>query len=978
MEELVTDKLEEKVRELADAEKVKSQSLAGVSIITVELYESTPVERVRPTWNKLRNKVEEVAPTLPAGSRPPAVNDDFGDVFGMVLALRSDGFSYREMKDEADDLRDRLLKIVGVAKVDLYGTQEERIFVEFSNALLAERDVSPFLLAGVIDSQNIVQPSGDALTGRERILIESSGEYDSLSDIRKTSFRAPGSDEAITLGDLTTVSRAFVDPPQSLVTFDGEPSIVLAVNMAVGGNILEIGKRVLEEVETLRLELPIGLDLEVIMWEPKFVGRKIGDFMGNLAQAFAFVFVVMLATTGLRTGLIASLLIPLAILMCFVIMPAFDVMIQQISIASLIIALGIMVDNGVVVSENILVRLARGEDRKEAMSGSVSELWKPLLAASLTTIWAFLPIATAKSNVGEFCLSLFQVIAITLVCSWILSITVVPILCYYFLKVKVEKETYTGFFYRNYRSLLLFSLRNRAATIIFTIGLTGVGIFLFGYVKKIFFPPNEREIFLIDAWTPYGSDIRTTSDSAGQLERFLRAQDEVLQVTTFAGNGGPRWNLSQQIEQSNPAYAFMLVETRDIPSVDEAIEKTRIFAEEWMPDCRVILKKLENGPPVGAPIQIRLSAEDIPTLYRLRDRFVEILKDTPGVINVGDNWGEWTKKLEVKINQDKVRLAGLTSEDVALSLQTQISGLRVSDFREGDEIIPIVVRSVDSYRRDLGRLEGMNVYSATTARSVPLLQVAKPELTWQPPNIRRENGSRTITVKGYLLPDYFATEALASLKPRLDAIVDSEDRRSGYNYEFGGEAEKSAKSQASIAAGFPFAMGLLFLTLVSMFNSVLRPIIIGITIIPAIFGIAIGLLITNAAFGFMAMLGALSLMGIIVNNAIIMIDSIEGLRGRGLEDSNAVVVAALSRMRPILTTATTTVIGLIPLSLQGGEMWRPMANVIIFGLAFSTILTLALCPVLYSLFFRIGFKSYVWNPEILKVTANGKIAGNGQ
>ena len=966
VEELVTDKLEEKIREIADVDKVKSQSLVGTSIIQVDLYESTPKSEVRKNWDKMRNKVDEVTPTLPAGVQAPFINDDFGDVFGMVVALHSDGFTYREMKDYADDIRNELLKINGVAKVDKYGIQDERIFVEFSNALLAERGVSPFVVAAAIDSQNIVQPSGDALVGPERILVESSGEYKTVEDIRKTSFRAPGSEEAISLEDITIINRDFVDPPTSLVTNNQNPTIVLAINMAVGGNIIEVGEQVKIAVDRIKNELPIGLDLQEIMWEPKYVQRKISDFMGNLGQAFFFVFVVMLAATGIRTGLIASSLIPFAILMCFVAMPIFNIILQQISIASLIIALGIMVDNGVVVSENILVRLARGEDRLKAMTGTVSELWKPLLAASMTTIFAFLPIALAKSSVGEFCLSLFQVIAITLVSSWILSMTIVQLLCYYFIKVQVTKETYDGKLYTLYRNILQWALRHRLVVILITVVATFIGVYSFGFVKKVFFPPNDREIILIDLWTPYGSDIRTTGAKAAALEEYFLAQEEVFQVTSFVGNGGPRWNLSQNIEQSNMAYAFMFVETVDIPSVDTILKKGSEFSNEHMPDSRVTLTKLEMGPPVGAPIQIRLTGDDIPDLYRTRDRIAEILNETPGVINIFDDWGEWTKKLNVNINQDKVKYAGLTSEDVALSLQTQISGLSVSNFREGDEIIPIVVRSEEAYRRDLGRIESLNVYSTASNRNVPLLQVGKPELTWQPANIRRENGKRTMIIKAYLRPGYFATDSLATIQPKLDAMMETPEWPTGFFYEFGGEQEKSAIAQESIAASFPLAMGLLFLTLVSMFNSVTRPIIIGITIVPAIFGIALGLLITDAAFGFMALLGALSLMGIIVNYAIMIIDSIEALRKKGIDDANAIMVTALSRMRPILTTATTTVIGLIPLSLQGGEMWRPLANVIIFGLAFSTILTLALCPVLYSLFFRIGFKDYRWDPAILK------------
>lgn len=970
VEELVTSKIEEKIRELGDVEDIVSQSLAGQSLITVILYESTPKQKVRPIWEQLRYKVEEAAAELPDGAQPPMVIDDKGDVFGMVIALRGDGYTFRELKDRADDIKDELLRLPNIAKVELFGAQEERVFVEYRNATFAERGVSPFLLQQAIQSQNRIVSSGSATVGSERVQLESSGGYNSVEDIGRTSIQYTGQPQAVELRDIADVRRGFVDPPSPMARVNGESAIVIAIHMSKTGNVIDVGADVDRRVREIGAALPIGLDLDVVMWEPRFVSRKVNDFMINLLEAFGFVFIVMLITTGLRTGLIASSLIPLAILICFSCMPIFNIGIQQISLASLIIALGIMVDNGVVVSENILVRLTKGEDRREAAVSAVRELWKPLLAASLTTIWAFLPIGAAKSNVGEFCLSLYQVITITLLASWLVSITIVPMLCSWFIKVEVKGQSYDGPFYRAYRGILLFSLRQRALFVILTIIVTLGGGVLFGSVKQMFFPPNEREITLVDFWLPYGTDIETTSQRAAEFEKFLLAQEETERVTAYVGNGGPMWNLSFSPEEYNPNYAFILVELKGgkegIQKVDGLIAKGRKYLEDHLPSGRISLKKLENGPAVGDAIQVRLSGDRMDELYRLRNEIEKIVADTPGVINPRDDWGEWTKKLDIEINQDKVKRAGLTSDDVAQSLQTQFSGLPAGDYREGDEIIPIMIRSDEAGRSDISRLEGMNVYSTRTGGSVPLLQVARPELTWQPANIRRRNTKRTMTLKAGLLPGHFATDALAIIQPRINELMASDKWIAGYRVEYGGEQENSAKAQASIAAGMPLAMGLLFLTLVSMFNSIRRPIIIGLTIPPMIFGIASGLLITDAAFGFMALLGMLSLMGIVVNNAIMMIDSIENLRDRGMEAANAIVASGLSRMRPILTTATTTVIGLIPLSLQGGEMWRPMANLLIFGLSFATLLTLVLCPVLYSLFYRVRFRDFEWKANVLK------------
>lgn len=971
VESLVTNPIEEKMRALPHVEEVLSQSRPGLSVITVTLAESTPKSEILPTWAKLRNKVEEITPSLPAGTLTPTVNDEFGDVFGMVVALTGDGHTRVEMGATADDIRDELLKLEGVSKVDVYGKQPERIFVEFSDKLFAERGISPFLLANAIARENVVRPSGEARVGPERVLIQSTGEFQSVAEIEEVSLRPPGSDTSILLKDIAQVERATHDPPRELVRHNGKDAIVIAINMAEGNDILKVGQRVAQRVAEIESELPIGYELSPVTWESVFVDRKISDFVGNLLQAFFFVFVVMLLTTGFRAGLIASALIPIAILMCFCVMPIFGVTLHQISIASLIIALGIMVDNGVVVSENILVRLNRGEDRTQAVLGTVSELWKPLLAASLTTIWAFLPIGTAKSNVGEFCVSLFQVITITLLCSWLISLTIVPLLCHRFIQPKVEKQHYDGAFYRTYRKILLGSLRYRFRFLLGTVGITLVGVFAFGFVKQIFFPPNEREVLLADVWAPYGGDIRFTASEAGRIEAWLLEQDEVAKVTTFVGNGGPRWSLSQSIEQSNPSYAFMLIELAGgkdgIPLVSGLRERAQTYADQEIAQSRITFRLLEQGPPVGAPLQIRLKGEEIPELYALRDRVAEILAQTPGTLNIHDSWGEWSKKLSININQDQVKRAGLTSEDVALSLQLQISGLQASDYREGDDSIPIIVRSSDEFREDIGRIDNLRAYSTESLRSVPLAQIATTELAYMPSNVQRYDGKRNLMVKSYLQPGFFASDTLAKIEPQIAAIFE-DPRYAGYTYEFGGEAEGSSKATQSIAAEFPLAMGLLFMTLCYMFNSVIRPIIILITIIPAIFGIAVGLLATNASFGFMAMLGGLSLMGIIVNNAIMLIDTTESIRAKGVDVANAVVMGGLSRLRPILTTASTTVIGLLPLWFFGGAMWQPMAIVIISGLAFATVLTLVLCPVLYAVFLNVPFKDYRWDPAILDDT----------
>jgi multidrug efflux pump subunit AcrB len=948
VEQLLSDPLEEKLREIPELDRVESQSMAGVSVITVHMYEH--LKDTRPVWNKLRNKIDDARGGLPDGVIGPNVNDEFGDVFGVVVALTGDGHTYRELKDVADDVRDELLKIGSVAKVDLYGTQDERIFIEFSNARLAEYGYSPYTLMQLLRAQNAIQPGGRAVVGGESVIIEATGEFQTLGDLRQMSFIAPGTGNAVNLGDIATIRRDFVDPPTSMARFNGKPSIVLAVSMADGNNIIDMGDAVQQRLRELTADLEVGLSFETLVYQPRFVERSIDDFMHNLLEAFAFVFIVVLVFTGLRAGMIVGLLVPMAMLASVALMPAFDVDLQQVSIASLIIALGILVDNGIVMSENILVRLEQGEERMSAVTAAVQELWVPLLTSSIATVLAFLPIATARSTTGEYCLSLFIVVGLTLGMSFVLSLTMIPMLCYYTLKPggnrkHADMDTPS---IRFYRKALMASLRHPWRLIGAILAAFVVALWGFRFVPKAFFPPNEREMFVIDFWQPSGTDIRATAAECERLEALLLQDPEVVSVGTFVGTGGPRWYLSLNIEQDLPSYAFLVVNTRSVRNVAETVARTRRMMEEHFPESRHAVNLLELGPPVGAPIQVRLSGPDIETLYHLRAKVVDALRGTDGVRNVRDDWGEWTKKLLVDVNQDQAKLAGLTSQDIALSLQTEMSGLQASEFREGKEQIPIVVRSEEAFRRDLARIEGLNLYSFLLGRRVPLLQVATPRLTWEPSNIRRRNQERTMTVKADVV-GRFASDALAEVMPKLQDYRGSDTWPIGYDIAFGGEEEESEKASSSIVAGLPLAGGLIFLTLMSQFNSLRSAIIILLTIPWMIIGIVPGMLLTGVSFGFMAMLGMISLAGLIVNHTIVMADCMKLERASGKSWKDAIVSSAIRRFRPIMMTIVTAVVSLIPLSIRGGGMWQPMANLLISGMLFSTVLTLLLYPALCAL-----------------------------
>ncbi len=953
-EKLVTDQLEKTIQELAEVKNLISESRNEISIIRVEIYER--FKDIQPIWEKLRNKVNDARPQLPEGVEGPQVDDEFGEVFGIVIALRGEDYSYRELEKRAKEVRKELLRVKNTARVKIWGEQKERIYIEFSNARLAGLDIGPNFIMQSIEARNVLVPAGSALVGSERVFIEPTGKFKTVEDIRNMSLVIPGKAESIRLRDIAEVVEGYVDPPDVMTRYNGEKSLMLAVSMADNGKITEFGRRVTGRLEKIRSGLPVGLDFSYAAYQPKFVEDAVSNFMINLYSAFGFVFLVMLIFTGFRTALAAGILVPMAMLMSIFLMYPLGIGLQRVSIASLIISLGILVDNGVVVSESILVHLQKGKNRLAAVSQTVRQLAFPLLAASLTTIFAFLPIAIADSLVGEYTFSLFVVISLTLLSSWILSMTLVPFVCYYFLKVKKSSGSFSSVPYRTYRTLLLKVLRFKILSVVLAAFLSAAAWFGFRQVPEIFFPPNEREMFVIDFWLPYGTDIRTTSDRAAVLEQFILERQGAVSVGTFIGSGGPRWYLPLDIEHNTSNYAFLVINTDSVKSAERLLGETDTFIKERMPDTRADVKRLRHGPPVGVPIQIRVSGPDINTLYRLKNRIASELQSMDHVEDVWDDWGEWTKRVKVRVNQNKAERIGITSRDIAGSLDSFFTGIPISEFRKDDKLIPVVVRSAESENNSLARIDDLKVYSFASAESVPLMQVAHAELEWQPGSIRRRNANRTMTVKATVTAEY-PSRVLARLNPVLEAMQREKNWPPGYFVEYGGEVEERQRAKSSIYEGLGWALLLVLLTIMAKFNSWRKFLVVVLTIPPAIIGVTAGLLLTGDPFGFMALLGMISLAGIIINNAIILVDSIENERQKGQKPQDAIVIAGQQRLRPIVMTAATTIMGLVPLSVRGGDMWSPLANIIIFGLAFSTILTLGICPALYALLFRVDFSS---------------------
>ncbi len=677
VEMLVTDKLEEVIQEIPEVDFIASSSKTGVSIIYVNILQE--YTNMRPIWDNLRRKIERARDVLPDNVIGPVVNDEFGDVFGSLIAITGDGFDYRELEDIADEVRNELLFIPEAAKVEIAGAQEERIFVEYDNARLSEFGVSPLQLQQILQTRNIILPGGDVITdsGYERIVLEPTGSFQSIEEVARTLINLPGSRDLVRLEDLVEVRRGFIDPPAAIMRNNGERALGLAVSLREGGNILDLGRAISDVIARAQRVYPVGVEFDAVQFQSDAVDKKIRDFVRNLLQAITIVALIMLVFLGLRTGLVVASLIPVTIVAALLVMSLFSIGLDQMSLAALIIALGMLVDNSIVMSESIMVQMQEGKPAKAAAIDSAKELRVPLLTSSLTTAAAFLPIFLAESTTGEYTAPLFKVVTITLLCSWVMALTLIPTLCVLFLKVKTKREgdKFSAPFYRQYRKLLLV-LVNRPWQTLAGVGVVFVlAMFGFGYVPNIFFPPNDRPSFTVEIDLPAGSPIERTNEIVFEIEEFMAEnlmaeQNEGVGIVNwgaFVGEGAPKFLLSYNPEPPNPAYGMILVNTTgpdDIPALIPPIER---FVLENFPEANADVRPLPLGPPVTAPIEIRLSGRDEAILFNIVDDVMARLRETPGARQVSDNWGARSKKVVLEIDETRARLAGVSNQDIAIS-----------------------------------------------------------------------------------------------------------------------------------------------------------------------------------------------------------------------------------------------------------------------------------------------------------------------
>lgn len=978
VEELVTDKIEKKVQEIPELDEITSTSRTGLSVVSVTLKDEVDPKNLQSVWDRLRRKLNGVE-GLPDGVNPRLDDDGIGDVYGIVVGLTSDGFSYAEMKEYADDIKDSFIKLPDAAKVELGGVQEERVFVEFDNTRLKEYGLSASRLQQSIASTNILNSGGQINVGDERIILEPTGNFNSVDDIRDMFIAVGNGSQLVKLGDITTVKKGYIDPPNQIVKVNGKDAITLHINLKENENVVALGEEVNRLVVEWKKKLPVGLELTRVSSIDEYIDFKISDFMVNLIQSISIVLIVMLVFLGLRTGFIIASLIPIVTIMTLMIMGVMSIGLNQVTLAALIMALGMLVDNAIVVAETIMVKLEQGIEKKRAALEAFSELWMPLLISTLTTSAAFLAFYLSPTTMGDIVGPIFIVITIALSSSWLIALTVITLFCYLFLKVIPKGERKPSLVDRvinamkmYYKGLILVALRHKVKVIIGIFAALIISMYGFGSIAFVFFPDSDRNLFTVDVNLPEGTRIESTEAVFEEIEQFiadsLKVNEQrpagVINWSSYVGKGPESYDLGYTPDEANSNYGHMLVTTSAFTENNRMIAKLDEYTYNNFPNADIKVYALAAGGG-GAPIEIKVSGDNPDVLSAIAEQVKIRLSAISGTKNVKDDWGPKSKKFLIEIDQNRAQRAGITSQDIATSLSTVLDGFETGSYREGDKSIPIVMRSDAQQQQSLASLETLNIYAQASGKSVPLLQVASIVPQWQYAKIKRLDIIRTINVSCELREDANASAITAEISPWMEE--QSKTWEEGYTYQFGGDAERTADSMGSVIGYLPVSGFLIVLLLIIQFNSVRKMTMVVLTIPLAIIGVVIGLLVFQEPFGFMPFLGVISLAGIVINNAIVLVDRMEvEQRDLGRSELDSVITACLQRFRPILLATFTTVLGLIPLYLSGGEMWEGMAVSIMIGLLFGTVITLIFIPSFYSLLFRLNYKGYEFDDRLLE------------
>ncbi|EOK5695075.1 efflux RND transporter permease subunit VmeI [Vibrio parahaemolyticus] len=958
VEEEVTYPLEKAIQQLTYVDEVNSISNRGLSQITVTMKNNYGPDDLPQIWDELRRKVNDLKVTLPPGVNEPQVIDDFGDVYGILLAVTGDGYSYKELLDYVDYLRRELELVDGVSKVSVSGQQQEQVFIEVSMKKLSSIGLSPNTVFNLLSTQNIVSDAGAIRIGDEYIRIQPTGEFQSVDELGDLLITESGAQGLIFLKDVAEIKRGYVEVPSNIINFNGSLALNVGVSFAQGVNVVEVGKAFDRRLAELKYQQPVGVEISEIYSQPKEVDKSVSGFVISLAQAVGIVIIVLLFFMGLRSGLLIGLILLLTVLGTFIFMKYLAIDLQRISLGALVIALGMLVDNAIVVVEGILIGTQKGRTRLQAATDIVTQTKWPLLGATVIAVTAFAPIGLSEDSTGEYCGTLFTVLLISLMLSWFTAISLTPFFADIFFKGQKikqgegeENDPYNGIIFVAYKKFLEFCMRRAWLTVVVLIVGLGASVYGFTLVKQSFFPSSTTPLFQLDVWLPEGTDIRATNDKLKELESWLAEQEHVDHITTTAGKGLQRFMLTYAPEKSYAAYGEITTRVDNYGALAPLMARFRDHLKANYPEINYKLKQIELGPGGGAKIEARIIGSDPTVLRTIAAQVMDIMYADPGATNIRHDWRERTQVLEPQFNESQARRYGITKSDVDDFLSMSFSGMTIGLYRDGTTLMPIVARLPEDERIDIRNIEGMKIWSPAQSEFIPLQQVTMGyDMRWEDPIIVRKNRKRMLTVMAD--PDILGEETASTLQKRLQPQIEAIQMPPGYSLEWGGEYESSGDAQESLFTTMPMGYLFMFLITVFLFNSIKEPLIVWLTVPLALIGVTTGLLALNTPFGFMALLGFLSLSGMVLKNGIVLLDQIEIEMKSGKEAYDAVVDAAVSRVRPVCMAAITTILGMIP--LLPDIFFKPMAVTIMFGLGFATILTLIVVPVLYRLFHKVS------------------------
>jgi len=954
----VTERIEKKLMETGDYDRIVSFSRPGESQVTFVAREDFKSRDIPELWYQIRKKVSDIRYTLPQGIQGPFFNDEFGTTFGNIYALSGKGFDYAVLKDYADRIQLQLQRIKDVGKVELVGLQDEKIWIDLSNTKLATLGLPLAAVQKALEEQNAVSATGFFETASDRVQLRVSGRFDSVEDIRQFPIRV--GDHTFRIGDVAEVHRGFNDPPAPRMRFMGEDAIGIAVAMKDGGDILVLGKALENEFHRLQQNLPAGMELRKVSDQPAAVREGVGEFVRVLAEALVIVLLVSFFSLGLRTGLVVALSIPLVLAMTFVCMRYFDIGLHKISLGALVLALGLLVDDAIIAVEMMAVKMEQGYDRLKAASFAWTSTAFPMLTGTLVTAAGFLPIATAQSGTGEYTRSLFQVVTIALLVSWVAAVMFVPYLGAKLLpdlaKRHAEKhggsdkghDPYSTGFYQHFRRLVEWCVRHNKTVIVLTL-LAFVGsIAAFRLIPQQFFPPSVRLELLVDLKLAEGDSLAATAEQVKRLEKLLAEHPGIENYVAYVGTGSPRFYLP--LDQQLPAASFaqFVVLAKDLKGREEVRQWLIQRMAEDFPTLRSRISRLENGPPVGYPVQFRVSGEHIQQVRELARKVAAKMRENPHVVNVHLDWEEPSKVIRLNLDQDRARALGVSTQDVSQFLQSSLTGSTVSYYREDNELIEILLRGDARERQDLSQLPSLAI-PTNNGRSVALSQVATLEYGFEEGIIWRRNRLPTVTVRADIYDDSLPATLVKQISPTLDPI--RAELPDGYLLEVGGTVEDSAKGQNSVNAGIPLFLVVVMTLLMIQLRSFSRMAMVFLTAPLGLIGVTLFLLVFHKPFGFVAMLGTIALAGMIMRNSVILVDQIEQDIAHGLDRWHAIIEATVRRFRPIVLTALAAVLAMIPLSRSA--FFGPMAVAIMGGLIVATALTLLFLPALYAAWFRV-------------------------